>query len=212
MISKRSPFIKICGLTDPLNAVECAHLGADAIGLVFYEKSPRFVSDDIALQISKALPDIVITTGVFVDEDYDHIMRKVDKCQLKSVQLHGNESPGLVSQLRDQNLVVVKALFAAKTPYLMNASSFEKASFILVEYGKGKLPGGNAETWNYEITNMLKTDTPVILAGGLTADNILEAIESVHPQAVDVSSGVEACPGVKDINKVKLFIDRVRSV
>ncbi|MBU8848356.1 MAG: phosphoribosylanthranilate isomerase, partial [Desulfobacterales bacterium] len=186
----KTPWVKICGLTDPENALECVNLGADAIGLVFFEKSPRNVSIQRAAQISKTLPDHIFTIGVFVDESYDRIMEKVNRCTLKGVQLHGNEPPDLVDKLLKENLLVVKALFAAKKPFLAQAYRYENASFFLIEYGKGGLPGGNAESWNYELSLQLKTKKPLILAGGLHPGNICQAIKAARPAGVDVSSGV----------------------
>lgn len=222
-ISKKTPWIKICGLTDVENAIGCANLGADAIGLVFFEKSPRNVSVKEAARISNALPDHILTIGVFVNESYEGIMEKVNACGLKGVQLHGNEPPELIDDLLKENLVVIKALFATKEPFLSQAPLYPNASFFLVEYGKGTLPGGNAESWNYELSLQLETKTsvktkpsikrktPVILAGGLHPDNICQAIRTAKPTAVDVSSGVEKTYGIKDLNKVNAFITRVNA-
>ncbi len=204
------PWIKICGLTDPDTALECCKLGANAIGLVFFKKSPRNVSMTQAAQISKALPDNIITIGVFVDASYDDIMEKVIQCHLKGVQLHGNESPKLVEQLVKEKLVVIKAIFAKKAPFLDQAAEYNCASFILVEYGKGILPGGNAENWDYRKCLNLDTDTPVILAGGLNVDNVSQAVRDIKPDGVDVSSGVEKAPGTKDLKKVATFIKQVK--
>ena len=200
------PFIKICGLTDPDTAFACVRAGADAIGLVFFEKSPRNVSKNMAARITAALPDRILTCGVFVNESFESIMDKKEACSLKAVQLHGNESPDLVSALAQEGLVVIKALFAAKEPGLEAADQYPDASCFLIEYGKGILPGGNAETWNYETATVLKTQTPVILAGGLSPENIGTALTQVHPWGIDVSSGVEQQPGVKDIERVRAFI------
>ncbi|MBU1344262.1 MAG: phosphoribosylanthranilate isomerase [Proteobacteria bacterium] len=209
---QNTPWIKICGLTDPENALGCANLGADAIGLVFFEKSPRNVSVKKAAQISSILPDHVLTIGVFVNESYDNIMEKVRQCALKGVQLHGNEPPALAHGLLKENLIVIKTLFATKAPFLTQASAYPNISFFLVEYGKGILPGGNAESWNYELSLQLKTKTPVVLAGGLDSDNICQAIRTANPIGVDVSSGVEKTYGIKDLKKVNSFITQIRSM
>lgn len=207
---QHTPWIKICGLTDIENALECAKLGADAIGLVFFEKSPRNVSIQRAAQISTALPDHILTIGVFVDEPYDAIMGKVNQCSLKGVQLHGNEPPSLIDRLLEKNLLVIKALFADKEPFLTQAAEYKTASFLLIEYGKGSLPGGNAESWDYEIALQFKIKTPLILAGGLHPENICQAIRAVKPAGVDVSSGVEKIYGIKDLNKVAAFIHQIK--
>lgn len=206
-----SPWIKICGLTDPKTAVTCANLGADAIGLVFFKKSPRNVFVDQASAISRALPPSAIPIGVFVDQDYEAIMIKANQCGLKGVQLHGNEPPSLVERLQNEGLIVIKALFAARPPLLESYPDYIHASFILVEYGKGILPGGNAESWDYSLSHDLSKRTGLVLAGGLDASNVCKAVRDVLPSGIDVSSGVEKAPGVKEITKVKKFIRAVRS-
>lgn len=206
------PWIKICGLTLVDNAVECAKLNPDAIGLVFCDKSPRNLSVSQGENICSALPDNVKTVGVFVNESYEFIMERVDKCKLKGVQLHGNETPDMVDKLLKHDLMVIKALFAAKEPFINQCDQYHNASYLLVEYGKGTLPGGNAETWNYEILNQIyKGQVPLILAGGLNTENVADAIIAANPAAVDISSGVEKSYGVKDLNKVKSFIKAVRT-
>lgn len=205
------PWIKICGLTDPVTAKACADLGADALGLVFFEKSPRNVSVEQAASISRALPPSAIPIGVFVDQNYDAIMKKTCQCGLKGVQLHGNEPPCLVEKLQDEGLVVIKALFAAQTPRLESYPDYIHASFILVEYGKGVLPGGNAESWDYSMCRNLSQKTGLVLAGGLDSSNVTKAVKDVCPLGIDVSSGVEKAPGVKDMKKTEQFIRTVRS-
>ncbi|MDA8136762.1 MAG: phosphoribosylanthranilate isomerase [Desulfobacteraceae bacterium] len=206
---KKRPWIKICGLTDPDNALACAKLLPDAMGLVFYEKSPRYVTIDQAARITKILPRHIMTIGVFVDNDFNDIMEKVKGCALKGVQLHGKESPELVDQLKKEHLFVIKSLFAAKEPYLSRAKEYSAASALLVEFGKGILPGGNAESWNYELSRQINMKIPLIIAGGLSPDNVTKAVKTARPFGVDVSSGVEQSPGLKDIHKVGSFIARI---
>ncbi len=205
------PFVKICGLTDPLEAIECVKSGADAIGLVFYDKSPRSVSIDKAVEICQCLSQDVVLTGVFVNEDYNFIMERVDACSLKAVQLHGSESPELVRELSSSGVMVIKALFAEKKPYLKDAALFTDASAFLVECGMGNLPGGNAERWDWQMAKQVEADCALVLAGGLTPDNVVKAIKLASPDGVDVSSGVEISYGRKDLKKVKQFIKNVKS-
>ena len=209
---EKRPWIKICGLTDPDNALACAEFLPDAIGLVFYEKSPRNVSVEQASRITAVLPHDLLTIGVFVDNPFEDIMEKVRRCALKGVQLHGNEPPELVDRLRKEDLFVIKALFAGKKPDLNQAREYSNASSLLVESGKGILPGGNAESWNYKISRSIKTKTPVIIAGGLSSDSITGALKAARPFGVDVSSGVEKIPGIKDLNKIKSFIARINAL
>ena len=168
----------------------------------------------------------VMTTGVFVDESVDFIMERVLACNLKAVQLHGNESQDMIRRLKSKGLIVIKALFAAREPYLDQAGEYHEAHAILVEYGKGVLPGGNAESWNWKlareavlaqekkkegIAGKEKRPPKLIVAGGLTPENIVSAVELAAPWGVDLSSGVEASPGKKDIGKVKALMSRLRN-
>jgi len=205
---KYIPQIKICGLTKIDDAVQCASLGADAIGLVFHSKSPRFVTEDRAREICLALPERVKKVGVFVDETFASIMQKVESCGINAVQLHGNESPKLAGDLLKENLIVIKALFLAKKPAFEDAVNYDASAF-LAECGKGALPGGNALSWDWKKAKKISGKYPLILAGGLTSENVSRAVSLCLPDTVDVSSGVESAPGIKDIEKVKMFIARV---
>jgi phosphoribosylanthranilate isomerase len=143
-----------------------------------------------------------------VDETFATIMKKVERCRLTAVQLHHRESPELVRRLRNENLLVIKALFSKGIPSMENASEYDASAF-LVECGQGVLPGGNALEWNWGTAKEFGEKHPLILAGGLTADNVSDAITASTPDAVDVSSGVEFKPGRKDIKKVKAFMNAV---
>ncbi|RJQ48364.1 MAG: phosphoribosylanthranilate isomerase [Desulfobacteraceae bacterium] len=203
------PQIKICGLTDPHQASACAGLGVDAIGFIFYPKSPRFITTGKAYEIAAALPRRVKAIGVFVNAVFDQIMETVERCGLGAVQLHGQESPELVEQLSRRNLPVIKALFIGGTPEISAAPEYNAAAF-LVECAGGALPGGNAMKWDWESARPLGKIYPLVIAGGLSPDNIGRAVESALPDAVDVSSGVESSPGRKDLEKVKSLIEAVK--
>lgn len=207
----QGPQVKVCGLTVVEEAVACAELGVDAIGLVFYPPSPRFVSEQTAVSITSNLPEGICTVGVFVNESYPAIMRKVEKCRLGAVQLHGVESPGLVDALAREGVLVIKSLFHNKRPGISEFSSY-RASAYLVEGGGGPLPGGNALTWDWSSVRERIGNAVCILAGGLDPCNVALAIEKASPDAVDVSSGVESRPGRKDIAKVRDFMKAVREV
>jgi phosphoribosylanthranilate isomerase len=206
-----APQVKICGLTRIHEAVACASLGADAIGFIFYPKSPRVVTPSQARGISMALPPSVCRVGVFVDETYDTIMPVVRTARLQAVQLHGTESPALVKKLADQGLTVIKALFSHRKPFFSQAAQFHAAAF-LVECGVGPLPGGNAGVWDFSLLKDFAKDFALVLAGGLAVDNVKQAIDQCQPDAVDISSGVERSPGKKDIQKVTQFIGATRNV
>ncbi|SLM33195.1 TrpC [Desulfamplus magnetovallimortis] len=213
-IQNRRVAVKICGLTVPDEAIACAKAGADAIGLVFYPPSPRNLSIKQAAEITAALPDDIMTTGVFVDEPFEFIMERVRECRLKAVQLHGCEPPELVKRLAEQGIFVIKSLFAAREPCLADAGKYKDADAILVEYGKGVLPGGNAEKWNWELAKSalsgISEKQKVIVAGGISPENVTEAIKLSEPWCIDVSSGVEVSPGRKDIAKVEQMINQIR--
>ncbi len=204
------PQVKICGLTSVQEAVTCAELGASAIGLVFYPPSPRFVSDEQAAAICRALPGSVWPVGVFVNEEASTILQRVDACGLRAVQLHGQEPPELVRILRQQGLLVIKALFANGNPSFAEVGTYVFNQAFLTECAGERLPGGNGRTWDWSTAAALNRDHAIILAGGLTPDNVGEAIQAAQPAAVDVSSGVEARPGTKDLRKVRQFLHAVR--
>ena len=201
---RNGPQVKICGITQIEHAVTCAELGADAIGCIFFPKSPRHLTDERARDIVSALPDHVKATGVFVNASFDDVVKKVERCGLNAVQLHGQESPELVSRLAKEGLLVIKALFTGGEPSVTAASEYDAAAF-LVECAGGPLPGGNALDWDWASVRHFGKNYPLVLAGGLSADNIGDAIAAAMPDVVDVSSGVESSPGQKDIEKIKSF-------
>ncbi len=220
------PQVKICGLTRVDEAVACARAGADAIGLVFYPPSPRHVSVATAGEIAAALPPAVAKVGVFVDAPKDTVLETARAAGLTAVQLHGGETPAMVAELKAAGLMVIKALFAAKAPGVELADTFG-ADAVLFEQGAGRLPGGNAEIWDYSLARrsdlIRKSDLirrsdlgrkqilgpPLILAGGLAPDNVTGAIAKARPDAIDLSSGVEASPGRKQIELVKSLMAAV---
>lgn len=204
------PQVKICGLTSVQEALACAEAGADAVGCVFFPPSPRHVTDDQARSIVEALPGSVCGVGVFVNEDLGVIMRKVDSCRLRAVQLHGQEPPNLVESLRREGVTVIKTLFANTAPSFDSAASYH-ASAYLAECAGGKLPGGNAIAWDWGAALVVSRAYPMVLAGGLNQLNVVSALEAAEPDAVDVSSSVESTPGRKDIDKVLRFLEAVRS-
>jgi len=206
----RHPQIKICGLTRDDQAEACVAAGADAIGLIFYSKSPRHVSDTQGARIAAAVATKAALVGVFVDAAEDEIMARVTACRLTAVQLHGQESAALVERLKNSGLTVIKALFATRPPGFARAGDYRPAAF-LVECGQGDLPGGNARAWKWADAIAIDTTFPLILAGGLAPDNVNKAIAAARPAAVDVSSGVELAPGIKDMNKVRRFISEVHN-
>jgi len=200
--------VKVCGLTRVDEAVACAQAGAAAVGCVFYAESPRCVTAATARAIRRALPPEVACVGVFVDEPFEGIMALATHTGFTAVQLHGSEAPEVVERLRRKGLFVIKALFADRAPGMETASQYS-ASAYLVECGQGALPGGNAHAWEWGRAAALGQRHPLILAGGLTPENAAQAVRAALPDAVDVSSGVEAVPGRKNIRNVEQFIAAV---
>lgn len=204
-----TPQVKICGLTRLDEAKAAAELGADAIGLVFYPPSPRYVTVEQAAHICGGLPEHVCPVGVFVDLVFEEIMQTVRRCALKGVQLHGKEPPELGAQLLREGLVVIRGLYVNKHPSIQQARHYPAGAFLL-EYAGGPLPGGNALAWDWRQAAGLSRDKPLVLAGGLNPDNVAQAIQAAVPDAVDVSSGVESSPGRKDLVGVRRFLTAVR--
>lgn len=204
--------VKICGLTRPDEAAACARLGADAIGLVFYPKSPRHVSDDQVRAVVAALPSSVAAVGVFVDADLETIMARVSGCGLSMVQLHGRETPALTERLKAEGVGVIKALFVGGQPDLNAGRDYNNVDGFLVECAKGPLPGGNAMTWDWAAAREFGRQHPLVLAGGLNPENVATAIRAARPAAIDLSSGVEASPGRKDPDKVARLLEAVNRI
>ena len=204
------PQVKICGLTRPHEAAACAEMGVDAVGLVFFSKSPRHVSRQAAKSVVEALSPGVATVGVFVNAPLDFIMQRVDDCGLSMVQLHGQEPPELVTRLRAEGVHVIKALFLDGVPGFVAAKDYPADAF-LVECAKGPLPGGNAKAWDWGAAREFSNPHSLVLAGGLDPENVARAIHAGRPAAVDVSSGVEMAPGRKDPQKVARLLAAVQA-
>jgi phosphoribosylanthranilate isomerase len=194
--------VKICGITNLEDALFAAETGADALGFVFYAKSPRCIAPDRAREIILRLPPFVAKVGVFVNEELDRMREIMAHCHLDYAQLHGDETPEQVTVLAPRAIKAVRVRSAADVERL---SDYRAAAYLLDAYHPTK-PGGTGETWDWELAAVAKQYGPIILAGGLTPDNVATAIQRVHPYAVDVSSGVEAAPGIKDHQKVQRFI------
>lgn len=204
--SNRPVKVKVCGTTrlkDALLAVEC---GADAIGFIFYKKSPRYVTPTEAKEIGSQLPPFVHRVGVFVNETADKINRIVVRCGLDAVQLHGDEPPAFCKKIKCR---VIKAVRVKDAASLKAMSRYAVDGFLLDTY-KADQWGGTGKVFDWDLALRAKKYGPVILAGGLNARNVKAAIQKVKPFAVDVSSGVEQSPGKKDPKKVKAFLKAVR--
>jgi len=199
--------IKICGITRVEDAVAAADLGADAIGLVFYERSPRRVTADQASEIVAALPPFVTTVGLFVDAAAHEVERVLARVPLDLLQFHGDEPAVYCAAFARP---YIKALRMRPELILAQAADeYATARGILLDTFVEGVPGGTGQTFTWSpVPDAVKM--PIILAGGLNATNVAEAIATVRPWAVDVSGGVEATKGVKDAALMAAFVEAVR--
>lgn len=199
---------KICGITRVYDALTAAKAGADAIGLVFYAKSPRAVDVRQAREIVAALPPFVTTVGLFVNASRCEINEILDAVPLDMLQFHGDETP---AQCEGFHRPWFKALRVGNGEDIeAEVARYANASGILLDTFVAGVPGGTGERFDWSLIPAALAK-PLILAGGLTAENVQQAIAQVRPYAVDVSGGVEASKGVKDASKVMAFVGRVRS-
>ncbi|QKE74255.1 phosphoribosylanthranilate isomerase [Arthrobacter citreus] len=195
--------VKICGITDLTSAQIAVDAGADAIGFVFAE-SKRQVKIDEAKKIIKSLPNSILKIGVFVNESKETLESIYEEVGLTHLQLHGDETPEFCRSLRYPS---IKAIRVESEKDVEKSSEYD-CDYVLVDSPSGKYRGGNGTTFDWELLNSKKINN-LVLAGGLTIDNVLPACNIVKPLMVDVSSGVET-NGKKDYEKIKMFIKKVK--
>ncbi len=199
---KKNIRVKICGITNSEDAQAAIELGADALGFVF-AKSSRQVTQEQARDIIEKLPPFVSPVAVFVDEGVDTIKEVCSFSHIQTVQLHGNEDPSYLHNLKGYK--IIKAFRIKEEDDLKPLANYKPHAFLLDSYVKGVM-GGTGVIFNWEIARQAHKYGTIILSGGLTPENIREAIRMVKPYAVDVSSGVESAPGKKDKELMKRFI------
>ena len=202
-----SVIVKICGITSVADGLAAAEAGADAIGLMFYEKSPRHISPHLAAEIARSLPPYIIKVGVFVNASETAVMRAINECGLNIVQFHGDESPAYCAQFP---IMTIKAFRIRDESSLKPLADYRTDAFLLDAHSPDAL-GGTGEKFNWDLAVKAQAlGRPIFLAGGLTPENVAEAVHRVHPYAVDVSSGVESAPGKKDLQKVRAFVQAAK--
>lgn len=201
--------IKLCGITSASDAAAAAAAGADAIGMVFWSRSPRVVGLDRAAEIARAVPPLVARVGVFVDESPQNVAATVAAVGLYVVQLHGNED---AADYRSVGMPIVRAVSLASDEDVARAIALPAEVTVLVDAHDPEKKGGTGAMASWARAARVAAARPVMLAGGLTPANVAEAIRAVRPWAVDVSSGVESAPGRKDATKMAAFVAAVRSV
>lgn len=200
--------VKICGITNLDDAIAAVDFGADALGFIFFKESPRYIPYDRATSIIKKLPSFLTSVGVFVNEQPEHIEHVVTMTGIDVIQLHGEESPEKCNCTRR----VIKAVRVDTLKSLDPLINYgEYVSAFLLDTFTHSLFGGTGKIFNWDIAVKAKQFGRIILAGGLTPYNIIEAVERVRPYGVDVSSGVELEKGKKDYKKMRLFIKRAKT-
>lgn len=206
------PKIKICGITNIEDAQLAVQAGADALGFILYPNSPRFVEIQVVKSIVNQLPPFVLPIGVFVNEEQTMVQNVMDVCGLALAQLHGEESPSYCESL---GYPVLKAIRLRDRSSFLSLAEYKGRAgvrgFVLDAFSESEY-GGTGKVADWDIAAEAAKAAPVLLAGGLSPDNVLEAIHRVQPYGVDVSSGVEVSPGKKDPHKVQAFIQAVQLV
>jgi len=198
---------KICGITRVEDALCAVKSGADAIGFVFWPKSPRFITPEQAGKIANHIPAFVQTVGVYVDPEPEWVEETASAAKLSLLQFHGNEKPEFCTQFSRPYIKAIRV--RDNTDLIQYALEYKTACGLLLDtYTKG-MPGGTGHTFDWKLIPQ-DCPLPVILSGGLTVENVRLAIKQVHPWAVDVSSGVEISKGIKDENKIVAFMRGVR--
>jgi len=203
--------VKFCGLTNLDDAERTVAAGAWAIGLIFWPGSPRRCEFDAAVEIGGALKRRVKVVGVFVNATLDHVTATAEAVGLTMLQLHGDEGPAYCSEAaRRTGCKVIKAVRVRSGADVRALAAFHTDYHLLDSYTAG-VPGGTGETFAWEIARSRRSPIPVILSGGLNPENVADAIAAVRPFAVDVASGVERAPGLKDRDKLEAFAAAVRA-
>ena len=209
---RQSVKVKVCGITNAEDAWTAVEAGADALGFIFYKQSPRYVVPAVASRIIAELPPLIVTVGVFVNEGMATVRSIMDTCGLAMAQLHGDENASYCHELSRPSM---KALRLKDRGSLLALAEYQGRGgvrgFVLDTFSELAY-GGTGQVTDWALAADVAKSARVLLAGGLTADNVTEAIRTVHPYGVDVSSGVESAPGKKDPAKVRAFLETVRVV
>ena len=200
--------VKVCGITNPEDARVAADAGADAIGLVFAE-SPRRVSVERAREIAAALPEGVLKVGVFVDAEPGEVLRIAREVGLDYAQLHGDEPPEALAEIRDGGVGVMKAVRVRNAEALAAVERYE-ADLFLLDAWSAEARGGTGERFDWELAKSLRGRDNIVVSGGLGPANVREAIEYFEPYGVDASSSLEERPGKKNGERVRRFVGAAR--
>ena len=208
--------IKICGITQPQQGLDIAKLGATALGFICVPQSPRYVTPEKIREITSILPNNLDAIAVVADTTIENIIEILNYASLTGVQLHGKESPDFCDQLRSllpDRIEIIKAFRIKTIESLEELDSYQNVvdTFLLDAYHP-QILGGTGKTLNWQDLQQFKPAKPWMLAGGLTPDNVLEALSKLQPDGIDLSSGVERSPGNKDLDKVALLFNQLASL
>ena len=205
--------VKICGITNLEDAILAIEAGADMLGFNFYEPSPRYIEPETCARIISDLQDAqVIHVGVFVNQNLQEVLQLLDSCGLDLAQLHGDESPNDLITLGEQAFKAIRPKSLAEAQMAIQKYVLRSLPpTLLVDAHHQGMYGGTGETGDWAIARHLADQVPILLAGGLNPDNVAEAIQNVNPWGVDVASGVEVSPGIKDPHKITDFIAAAKS-
>lgn len=202
--------IKICGITNKIDAINAAALGVDMLGFVFYDKSKRYVKQAVVRDIINELPPYIAKAGVFVDEDKNKVIEIAQDCSLDMLQFHGEEAIDYCDSFKE-SYKVIKA-FRIKDKGSLKGINDYNVDFYMLDTYSPESAGGTGKSFNWKLIEGFEFLKPVILSGGITPDNVVQAIETVSPYGIDVSSGVEKSPGKKDIDLMKKLVEKIRSI
>ena len=204
--------IKICGIRKKTTIECCLKNKIDYFGLVFYEKSPRFVDIDKSIELIKFVRNKPITpVGVFFNKNINDIVKIIKKTKLNYIQLHGNEDINYINNLKNQfNLKIIKSIGVNKKKDLIQANKFKEIDYLLFDYKPtvNELPGGNAKQFNWNLLNNINIDKPWFISGGINIKNIKEIQKKLFPYGIDISSGVEDKIGIKSSKKITDLINK----
>lgn len=203
--------VKICGVTRPEDAELCAELGAWAVGLNFVEQSPRFVDRAVAIELAAVLKRRCEVVGVFVNPTLAEVASAVEDLDLTMTQLHGDEGPSFCAEVaRKTGTKVIKAFSVRSAAEIMAAEAF-RCDYHLFDSDSGEARGGSGVSFDWTVLGKRDSTVPMILAGGIGPDNAARAIEVTHPYALDVASGVEVSPGIKDPGRLRSLFAAIGS-
>jgi phosphoribosylanthranilate isomerase len=205
--------LKVCGMRESSNIQELISLKPDFIGFIFFDKSPRYVSEGISEELLRSIPSSIKKVGVFVNASPDYIMNMARQYDLQYVQLHGNELPDICRVLRQKGLNIIKAFSVDNTFNFAMLNNYKPFCDLFLFDTKGTQPGGNGVPFDWDILRKYDQEKPFLLSGGISLENIDQVIEltkSIRVYGIDVNSCFELQPGLKDMNQLQKLIGKIR--